>query len=188
MYQAYGFPGALPRPDMNPDNALAAPQATLMTMIAQGIFSSDLAWEYIYFGIGLGVVIIVIDSLLRTNTKNLCLPPLAVSIGIYLPPSLQTPLIVGAVMGYFLERATKTNEQEAAKHRGTLFASGLIVGESLIGVVIAAIIAASISGGGTDSPLALVGDDFASTAEFLGVAVFAATLAVFYKIVRGKNF
>ena len=38
LYQAYGFPGALPRPDMNPDNALAAPQATLMTMIAQGIF------------------------------------------------------------------------------------------------------------------------------------------------------
>ncbi len=187
LYQAYGFPGALPRPDMNPEHALAAPQATLMTMIAQGIFSSNLAWEYIYFGIGLGVVIVVIDSLLKSYTKNLCLPPLAVGIGIYLPPSLQTPLVVGAVMGYFLERAIKSSEQEAAKRRGTLFASGLIVGESLVGVLIAAVIAVSVSVGGSDSPLALVGEDFALTAEFLGLGVFIVTLAIFCKIVRGKT-
>ncbi len=187
LYQAYGFPGALPRPDMNPEHALAAPQATLMTMIAQGIFSSNLAWEYIYFGIGLGVVIVVIDSLLKSYTKNLCLPPLAVGIGIYLPPSLQTPLVVGAVMGYFLERAIKSSEQEAAKRRGTLFASGLIVGESLVGVLIAAVIAVSVSVGGSDSPLALVGEDFALTAEFLGLGVFIVTMAIFCKIVRGKT-
>lgn len=47
LYEAYGFPGALPRPDMDPSQALAAPQAALMTTIAQGIFSSQLAWEYI---------------------------------------------------------------------------------------------------------------------------------------------
>ena len=187
LYQAYGFPGALPRPDMNPEHALAAPQATLMTMIAQGIFSSNLAWEYIYFGIGLGVVIVAIDSLLKSYTKNLCLPPLAVGIGIYLPPSLQTPLVVGAVMGYFLERAIKSSEQEDAKRRGTLFASGLIVGESLVGVLIAAVIAVSVSVGGSDSPLALVGEDFALTAEFLGLGVFIVTLAIFCKIVRGKT-
>lgn len=187
LYQAYGFPGALPRPDMNPDNALAAPQATLMTMIAQGIFSANLEWQYIYFGIGLGVVIVIIDSLLKSYTKNLCLPPLAVGIGIYLPPSLQTPLVVGAVMGYFLERAIKSSEQEAAKRRGTLFASGLIVGESLVGVLIAAVIAVSVSGGGSDSPLTLIGDSFASTAELLGLGVFVATLVIFCKIVSSKN-
>ena len=179
LYQAYGFPGALPRPDMNPDNALAAPQATLMTMIAQGIFSSNLAWEYIYFGIGLGVVIVVTDALLQKNTRNLCLPP-----------SLQTPLVVGAVLSYVLERQISSQGQdavEASKRRGTLFSSGLIVGESLVGVLIAAIVAVSVSGGGSDSPLSLVGADFAGTAELLGLAVFAVTLAIFYKIVRGKN-
>lgn len=189
LYQAYGFQGALPRPDMNPDNALAAPQATLMTMIAQGIFSSNLAWEYIYFGIGLGVVVVIIDSILKSQTKNLCLPPLAVGIGIYLPPSLQTPLVVGAILGYLLEKKMSSQSKEtveASKRRGTLFSSGLIVGESLVGVIIAAIIAVSVSGGGSDSPLALVGDGFASTAEFLGLGVFAATLAIFYKMVRGK--
>ncbi len=190
LYQAYGFTGALPRADMNPDNALAAPQATLMTMIAQGIFSANLAWEYIYFGIALGVVIVIVDELLKSHTKNLCLPPLAVGIGIYLPPSLQTPLVVGAVMGYLIERSMQSRgkaEVEAGKHRGTLFASGLIVGESLIGVLIAAIIAVSVSSGGSDSPLALVGDEFTDTAEILGLLVFVATIALFNKIIRGKT-
>ena len=110
-------------------------------------------------------------------------------IGIYLPPSLQTPLVVGAILGYLLEKKMSSQSKEtveASKRRGTLFSSGLIVGESLVGVIIAAIIAVSVSGGGSDSPLALVGDGFASTAEFLGLGVFAATLAIFYKMVRGK--
>lgn len=187
LYQAYGFTGALPRADMDPDDVLAAPQATLMTMIAQGIFSANLAWEYIYFGIALGVVIVIADALLTSHTKNLCLPPLAVGIGIYLPPSLQTPLVVGAVMGYLLERSMQSRgkaEVESGKQRGTLFASGLIVGESLVGVLIAAIIAISVSNGGSEAPLALAGDDFTDTAENLGLIVFAVMLMIFGKIVR----
>ncbi len=188
LYHAYGFAGALPRPEMNPEAALSAPQATLMTMIAQGIFSSNLAWEYIYFGIGLGVVIVFIDSLLRSHTKSLCLPPLAVGIGIYLPSSLQTPLVVGAIMSYFLERRMRNsrNDVDAGKQRGTLFASGLIVGESIVGVLLAAVIAVSVSGGGSDAPLALAGEDFQDTAEVLGLMAFFATLAVFGKIVLKK--
>lgn len=74
LYEAYGFPGALPRPDMDPSQALAAPQAALMTTIAQGIFSSKLAWEYIYIGMGLGVLLVLIDLFLKRNTRSLCLP------------------------------------------------------------------------------------------------------------------
>ena len=131
LYEAYGFPGALPRPGMDPDAALAAPQAALMTTIAQGIFSSQLEWQYIYMGIGLGVVLVIINLLLTKNTKY-ALPPLAVGMGIYLPPSVQTPLVIGAIMGYFLDkklRERKLNEEsiEAHKRKGTLFASGLLV-------------------------------------------------------------
>ncbi len=185
LYHAYGFTGALPRPDMNPEAALSAPQATLMTMIARGIFSSNLAWEYIYFGIGLGVAIVFVDSMLKSHTESLCLPPLAVGIGIYLPPSLQTPLVVGAVMGYWLERRMKNGslDVEAGQQRGTLFASGLIVGESLVGVLLAAVIAVSVSGGGGEAPLALVGAEFHDTAEVLGLLAFLAILAVFGKTV-----
>ena len=187
LYEAYGFPGAMPRPGMDPAQALSAPQAVLMTTIAQGIFSSKLAWEYIYIGIGLGVVLVLIDQLLKRTTKNLVLPPLAVGMGIYLPPVIQTPLVVGAILGYFLNRhlrKTAGAEAEAAGlRRGTLFASGLIVGESIVGVLLAGLIVLSVSNGGDENPLAMVGSDFADTAEMLGLAVFFALLALFSKIV-----
>ena len=192
LYEAYGFPGAMPRPGMDPAQALSAPQAVLMTTIAQGIFSSKLAWEYIYIGIGLGVVLVLIDQLLKRTTKNLVLPPLAVGMGIYLPPVIQTPLVVGAILGYFLNRhlrKTAGAEAEAAGlRRGTLFASGLIVGESIIGVLLAGLIVLSVSNGGDENPLAMVGSDFADTADMLGLAVFFGLLALFSKIVlSGKK-
>ena len=192
LYEAYGFPGAMPRPGMDPAQALSAPQAVLMTTIAQGIFSSKLAWEYIYIGIGLGVVLVLIDQLLKRTTKNLVLPPLAVGMGIYLPPVIQTPLVVGAILGYFLNRhlrKTAGAEAEAAGlRRGTLFASGLIVGESIVGVLLAGLIVLSVSNGGDENPLAMVGSDFADTAEMLGLAVFLGILALFSKVVlSGKK-
>ncbi|MBE6098971.1 MAG: oligopeptide transporter, OPT family [Anaerovibrio sp.] len=191
LYEAYGFPGALPRPDMDPNDALAAPQAALMTTIAQGIFSSHLAWEYIFLGMGLGVVLVLVDLILKRTTTSYCLPPLAVGMGIYLPPSVQTPLVIGAVMGYFLNKKLHKEGgeegQQAGLRRGTLFASGLIVGESIIGVLLAGIIVISVSSGGSDSPLALVGDDFESTAEWLGLLVFAISLGIFGKAVLGAR-
>ena len=139
---------------------------------------------------GLGVVLVIVNQLLKRYTK-LCLPPLAVGMGIYLPPALQTPLVIGAVMGYFLNKKLKDSKGEEGMQngmrRGTLFASGLIVGESLIGVALAAIIVVSVSSGGSDSPLALVGNDFADTAEILGLVVFLITLAIFGKTVLGNK-
>ena len=180
LYEAYGFPGALPRPDMDPSQALAAPQAALMTTIAQGIFSSKLAWEYIYIGMGLGVLLVLIDLFLKRSTRSLCLPP-----------SVQTPLVIGAVLGYFLNKKLRADKGEeglaAGKRRGTLFASGLIVGESIIGVLLAGIIVVSVSGGGSDSPLALVGKDFADAAENIGLVVFLITLCIFSKVVLGRK-
>lgn len=191
LYEAYGFPGALPRPDMDPSQALAAPQAALMTTIAQGIFSSQLAWEYIYIGMGLGVVLVIVDLFLKRRTRNLCLPPLAVGMGIYLPPSVQTPLVIGAVLGYFLNKKLHKDQGKeglaAGRRRGTLFASGLIVGESIVGVLLAGIIVVSVSSGGSDAPLSLVGKDFADTAENLGLIVFLITLCIFSKVILGRK-
>ena len=192
LYEAYGFAGAMPRPGMDPAQALSAPQATLMTTIAQGIFTQRLAWEYIYIGIGVGVVLVLVDLTLKRTTKTLCLPPLAVGMGIYLPPVIQTPLVVGAVLGYFLNRhlrQTAGPEAEAAGlRRGTLFASGLIVGESIVGVLLAALIVVSVSSGGGENPLAIAGADFADTAEILGLLVFFIILVLFSKVVlSGKK-
>jgi len=199
LYEAYGFVGAMPRAGMDESQILSAPQATLMTTIAQGIFSHNLDWNYILFGIGVGIVIIVVDLLLKKNSVKYCLPPLAVGMGIYLPPTLEMPLIIGAVMSYLVcrylrNRATQQSPKnieedvETCNRHGVLFASGLIVGESIMGVIIAIIIVFSVTGGGSDSPLALVGKDFSATADWLGVIVFIAMIAIFvYRIVSVKS-
>ena len=191
LYEAYGFHGAMPRPDMDPDQALAAPQAALMTTIAQGIFSSQLAWDYIFLGMGLGVLLVIIDQLLKRSTRSLCLPPLAVGMGIYLPPSIQTPLVIGAIMGYFLNKVLKktkgTEGLNGGVRRGTLFASGLIVGESLVGVTLAGLIVISVSSGGSNTPMALFGSDFADTAEILGLVMFLISLVIFGKVILGSR-
>ena len=90
----------------------------------------------------------------------------------------------------FLDKTMKARSEQAARagrRRGTLFASGLIVGESIIGVIMAGIIVVSLSGGGSDDPLGLVGKDFADTAEWLGLIVFVCVLAIFSKVVKGSK-
>lgn len=198
LYEAYGFPGAMPRIGMDESQALSAPQATLMTTIAKGIFSHNLDWSYILFGIGVGAAVIIVDLLLRKNTAKYSLPPLAVGMGIYLPPTLEVPLIIGAVMGYFLHRYLRKRAQvrspqnieadvEVCHRRGVLFASGLIVGESIMGVIIAIIIVFSVTRGGSDAPLALAGKSFGPTADWLGVLVFVTLIIVFIRrVVSGK--
>lgn len=157
LYHAYGFSGALPRPDMDPSQALSAPQATLMTAISQGIFTNKLEWTYILTGVGLGAVLITIDAFLKkVSNKVFSLPVIAVGIGIYLPPSINTPVIVGAFLAWIMARhiAKLGNKEVSAKAErfGTLFSAGLIVGESLMGVILAFIIAASVTTGGSEAP------------------------------------
>ncbi|WP_423456015.1 OPT family oligopeptide transporter [Ottowia sp. VDI28] len=188
LYNAYGFAGALPREGMDPNQALAAPQATLMNQIATGIFSNSLDWSMLGLGIAVGVVVIVLDVMLRRTGRG-ALPPLAVGLGIYLPPTIGLTLTIGAVLGFFMQRAIKSYGERAGKtwvaaaeERGLLLASGLIVGESLMGLLIAALIGFS----GKDAPLAIVGDGFAP-AMWLGLLGFAGLCAFFYKrVVRAS--
>lgn len=182
LYEAYGFPGALPRPGMDETQALSAPQATLMATIAKGIFSHNMDWSYILYGVIFGVIVIIIDVVLKKSTKNLTLPPLAVGMGIYLPPTLQMPLVVGAVLSYVVNRYLRkraevrspqnvTDDVDTCNRRGILFASGMIVGESLMGVLLAGVIVISVTSGGSEAPLRMVGEGFGSTAEWLGLLV-----------------
>lgn len=179
LYQAYGFAGALPRPNMDPAQALSAPQATLMTAIAMGIFHATLEWKMILGGVVLGAVLILVDRLLRRSGSG-SLPVLAVGLGIYLPPTIGMTLVVGALLGHAVERALarrEAGEREEPRRRGVLLASGFIVGESLMGIVLAALIA----GTGKEAPLALVGEGFEPVAQWLGLAVLAAVCILFYR-------
>jgi len=193
LYAAYGFPGALPRAGMDPSQALAAPQATLMSAIATGIFTHRLDWTMILIGIGLGVAVITADALLARRSGTARIPVLAVGIGIYLPPTISVTIVIGAVLGWLIHRRLVRGAETAgmetetvadrAGRRGVLLASGLIVGESLMGVLLAGIIGAT----GNQSPLNVVGAGFEDTAGWLGLAAFLLVCIGFYRRVVGQR-
>lgn len=105
LYNAYGFADAMPREGMDPSQALSAPQATLMLAIARGIFTHQLNWTMILIGMAVGVGLIVVDEILKRTCKVARIPVLAVGIGIYLPPTVAAPIVVGALLAWLLERA-----------------------------------------------------------------------------------
>nr|WP_312385605.1 oligopeptide transporter, OPT family [Moraxella sp. CTOTU47579] len=187
LYKAYGFTGALPRPDMDVSQALGAPQATLMTTIAKGIFAHNLNWDFILIGVLIGTVLIVADTLLRkTSAGKYSLPVLAVGMGIYLPPTINMPIFIGSVLAWWIKNRITKNSAAAqrernlklAERKGTLFAAGLIVGESLIGVIMAFIIAASVTTGGSDAPLALKLANWDNIAQWLGLLAFVLAIVI----------
>ena len=186
LYEAYGFTGAMPREGMDAAQALAAPQATLMTTIASGIFAHNLEWAYIFTGIAIGAVLIVVDLVLKKSSGGKrALPVLAVGMGIYLPPSINMPIVIGAVLAAVLKHiiGKKAENREGrlknAERIGTLFSAGLIVGESLVGVVMAFIIVFSVTNGGSDAPLALGLENWETTASWLGLAFFITGMVFF---------
>ena len=173
---AFGFAGM----EGAGPNALPAPQAALISALARGVLGGGLNASMIGYGALAGVGFVLLDELLG-RAKKLRLPPLAVGMGIYLPMSLILPTVTGAVIGWFYDRwAAKRPDPEFARRMGVLTATGLIVGESLWGVVFAGIVA----GSGSDAPLALVGNDFGPFALVGGTALFALLTAAIYRRTR----
>ncbi|OFM22821.1 hypothetical protein HMPREF2711_04740 [Neisseria sp. HMSC070A01] len=113
------------------------------------------------------------------------LPVLAVGMGIYLPPSVNMPIVIGAVLAAVLKSVIARRQENRegrlknAERIGTLFSAGLIVGESLIGVIMAFIIAFSVTNGGSDAPLALNLENWDTAAKWLGLAFFVFGMFVF---------
>jgi putative OPT family oligopeptide transporter len=134
LAHAYGFAGA-PNLNVVAANPLPAPQATLISALAQGVIGGNLDWKMIGIGMVVGIGVIVLDELLRLG-KRRGLPPLAVGIGIYLPMSATFGVVIGAIVGHWYERRAERMPAPARAQRlGVLVASGLIVGESLFGVL-----------------------------------------------------
>ena len=176
--EAYGFVGA---PNAT-EHSLAAPQAGLISSLAQGVIAADIDWSLIRMGAYIGIAIIVLDAILAKTTKNMRIPPLAVGLGIYLPTASTLMIVVGTIIGYvFDRRAEGTRNPESTKQLGVLLASGLIVGESIIGVVISAIVVFS----GVAAPLALVGTTYETAGKIIGGIAFAATAFLLYRWVLG---
>jgi putative OPT family oligopeptide transporter len=175
LAQAYGFSGA-PNLHTIASQPLAAPQANLMAALAQGVIGGKLNWSMIEIGAAVGVGIVLLDEILRM-VGLLRLPPLAVGLGIYLPMEATLPVVVGAIIGWIYNRGVRS---ERAERLGVLVASGMIVGESLFGVLNAGLIVAF----NKDAPLAVVGPSFPATGA--AVVGFAGLILLLYGWLKHK--
>jgi len=174
LAKAYGFAGAANVGVVAP-NPLPAPQATLISALAQGVIGGNLDWKMIGIGGLVGVGLVLLDTTLGAM-KKLRIPPLAVGIGIYLPMSATFAVVVGAVISHWYNgRARSASDPARAERLGTLVASGLIVGESLWGVINAGMIV----GFSNDAPIGLVSEAFV-LAPWLGLIGFVGAVVWLY--------
>ena len=103
---------------------LAAPQATLMKMIVEGVMDGNLPWTLVFIGIFTAVVVEILG-----------IPVLPVAIGLYLPLELSTTIMLGGIIRWFADSKSKNKNDEAGS--GVLFCSGMIAGEGLVGIILA---------------------------------------------------
>jgi putative OPT family oligopeptide transporter len=184
MNTAFTFQGA---PGAR-SSALPAPQAAIISTIAQGVLGGSLDWGLIGEGAIIGVVAVIVDELLRgTSKRRLHLPPLAIGMGIYLPLEADLLIPVGAVLGWFYNRWAVTSRSPAfAERMGVLMATGLIVGESLMGVVYAFAVAGAEKAGSKDSANVLALVPAYPSVIFVSLIVFSAAIAGLYFWTRAR--
>ncbi|RDI40078.1 OPT family oligopeptide transporter [Aquicella lusitana] len=192
LYNAYGIGGVFPRPDMNPAQMLAAPQAGLMATVAKGAFSHQLQWGMIGIGAFIAVVSIVIDEILKKRFGTR-LPVLAVGLGIYLPLDSSVPVVIGGILAYIIQarlnrlyhRGEPADEPKvhAHRHRGLLLACGIVAGASLMGVILAIPFAIQQS----SDALRIMPDEYMPFAGILSVIVTFLLCAWIYRVVLKKT-
>lgn len=158
LFNAYGIGGVFPHPGMDPSQMLAAPQSGLMAAVAQGVLLRHLPWNMIIIGGVLAIFIIIVNVYLQK--RNLSMPAMAVGLGIYLPPSIILPIVVGSVVSHFAK-----HQDHEKRQRGVLLASGVVAGSALTGVILAIPFVLA----GNSSVLAIVGAGFKVYAMILGV-------------------
>lgn len=181
LFHAYGIGGVFPHPGMDPTQMLPAPQSMLMGSIAKGILTHHLDWTMIIVGLVVGVVLVVADELARLGGHRL--PVLAVGLGVYLPPEIMTPLVIGGFTHGIINRRFKRKnysdeEVHHRQHRGILLACGLVAGSSLVGVVLAIPFVLA----GSSNALAVVGVQFKPYAAIISVLVTFGLCSWFYRL------
>ncbi|HZB46422.1 MAG TPA: oligopeptide transporter, OPT family [Pyrinomonadaceae bacterium] len=191
LFEAYGLGGVFPRAGMDPGEMLAAPQATLMQSVARGVFARNLEWNMIGIGALIAVGIIALDQILKSRGSEFRTPVLAVAVGIYLPLELSVAIFLGGLVAYAAGRYLsgrrvqlgETEYREAvinSERRGLLFASGLITGEALVGILLAIPFAAAQS---TDV-LRVAPAGFETASVVLGIIAIICFLYWLYTVAR----
>lgn len=152
---------------------LAAPQATLMKLIIEGVMGGNLPWALVFTGVFIAVVAEIIG-----------IPVLPFAIGIYLPVQLNACIMIGGLVRLFLDKMKKKNrqEKEAIVNDGILFCSGMIAGEGLVGIALALLAVFGI-----DKLINLSGYVPSSVSNIGGILLFAIIILTLFKFTLWKK-
>ncbi len=137
---------------------LAAPQATLMKLVTEGVMNGNLPWALVMIGVFIAIVIEILG-----------LPALAVAIGVYLPLELSAAIMLGGLLRWFVDRKNKSASSDSSN--GVLFCSGLIAGEGIVGIILAIF---AVAGLNITLPF--------SASQIGGLAVAVALAAIILKV------
>ena len=140
LFQAYGFGDVVPRAGMDLTQTLKAPQATMVATMVQGLFSGGIDWNMIMIGAVIGIAIIIIDKSLKAQNSKTSLPVLAVAFGMYMPAQAILTFVLGGLLAHYTTKKRESlpkAQQAASEQKGVLYASGVIAGTALMGVLIA---------------------------------------------------
>jgi putative OPT family oligopeptide transporter len=149
---------------------LPAPQATLMKMVVEGVMGGNLPWNLVFAGVFIAIVVEILG-----------IPVLPFAVGLYLPIHLSTPMMVGGLIRWFFER--KKDENKEGIDRGVLYASGLIAGEGLVGILLAVFAIIPVGAGSLGDAIVLP----FSLGNWGGLIVFALLAATLVYVVKKKN-
>ncbi len=197
LFQAYGLGGVLPRPGMDESEMLNAPQATLMSSVANGVFLRSLPWPMIGIGAVIAVAVIILDKMLEARGATFRAPVLAVAVGIYLPIDVTAPIFVGGLVAWAAGRHLARRQAQLGQEfdeihqkdagRGVLFASGLITGEALMGILLAIPFALAENTSVLAVPFESLGispEAVGVITTTVGVAAYAGFIVWLYRVAR----
>ena len=114
---------------------LAAPQATLMKMIIEGVMEGNLPWALVFIGVFIAIVVEILG-----------ISVLPVAIGLYLPLELSATIMIGGVIRWFVDKKKADKEENKDANSGILFCSGMIAGEGLVGILLAILAVINVAG------------------------------------------
>lgn len=164
-------------------NPLPAPQATLMATVIKGLLSQNLPWGLVLSGMALAAVI------------ELCgVSSLAFAVGAYLPLSTTSPIFIGGMVKWLIERRNKNGAEESEIGPGALLSSGLIAGGAITGIIIAVLLGTNVGTNADGTPRSLmdsinthIGENMGSTGDLLGLLAFAALAIILWNFARKKE-
>ncbi|MCK4657645.1 MAG: OPT/YSL family transporter, partial [candidate division Zixibacteria bacterium] len=177
LANAYGFVQSPEHP-----SPLLAPQANVMATVVQGIMGGELPWEFIIGG-----------CMIAAAVELLGISSLPFAIGLYLPLSLSSPIMAGGILAMLLKKTSLKEVLKRRQQRGILFASGLVAGDALIGVLIAFAFAGAAKFAFLDhykdfserlESTSILGS---TAGSIMALIAFALLMVIFWQFTRVKN-